>query len=119
MIKLIIPGELTDLNAYIKGINSHYLMGNKIKRANTERVRDKAFYTNCKKVTEYPVTISFIWYSKDEKKDIDNVAFSKKFVMDGLVEAGVLKDDSRKYIDGFEDRFEIDKKNPRVEIIII
>ena len=45
--------------------------------------------------------------------------FGKKFINDGLVKAGVLKDDSRKYIDGFTEQFLIDKDSPRVEVSIL
>lgn len=32
--------------------------------------------------------------------------------------AGVLKDDGWKHVVGFSDRFEVDKENPRIEVII-
>ena len=48
-------------------------------------------------VSRYPVRILFRWYSKDSRKDIDNVAFAKTFILNGLVLAGVLTEDSRKH----------------------
>jgi len=35
---IIIKGELTDLNQYIKALNSHRFVGSKIKKQETERV---------------------------------------------------------------------------------
>lgn len=37
-MKLIIQGELTDLNKYIKALNSNRFAGSKIKKEETERV---------------------------------------------------------------------------------
>ena len=52
--------------------------------------------------------------------DCDNVAFAKKYILDGLKEAKIIPDDSRKYVAGLGgDFFEIDKNNPRVEVAFI
>lgn len=116
MIKIEIPGELTDLNEYIKAINSNRYKANNIKQENTKLVSLCAI--GKPKVEEYPVHIKFKWYSKNKRKDIDNVAFSKKYVLDGLVLRGILLDDGRKYVSSFTDEFYIDEKNPRVEVEI-
>ena len=118
MMKLIIPGELTDLNTYIKKMNSNRFSGNEVKQDETQRVAMEARICRLGAVTNYPVRIAYHWYSKDRRKDIDNVAFSKKFINDGLVAAGVLENDSRKYVSGFSDSFYIDVDSPRVEVFI-
>ncbi|HBT75055.1 TPA: hypothetical protein DEB29_03585 [Candidatus Wolfebacteria bacterium] len=113
-----IPGELTDLNAYIKALNSCRWSGNSIKHSETDRVAFAAKVARIGKVEKYPVRIIYCWYCKDNRKDTDNVAFAKKFINDGLVTAGVLQNDSRKFVAGFVDQFYIDKSNPRVEVYI-
>lgn len=118
-MKFTIEGELTDLNAYIKALNRSRWSGNDIKQQETERVTYEARAAKLPPVSRYPVRISFAWYSKNSRKDIDNVAFAKKFIMDGLVEAGVLKGDGRKHIAGFAgEEFLVDGERPRVEIVI-
>lgn len=117
--KFEVLGELADLNAFIKATNSHYTVGNRVKRENTETVSHEALVNKVEPVRDYPVRVVFSWYSKDNRRDIDNVAFAKKFVLDGLVEAGVLENDSRKFVCGFADEFHIDRKRPRVEVEII
>src|SRR5574343_457580 len=117
-MQIVVSGELTDLNAFIKKINYNRFAGASVKKSETERV-----YWDCKKeplakIEKYPVMITFNWYSRDCRKDIDNVAFAKKFILDGLVMAGVLENDSRKFVAGFQDFFFIDKENPRCEILI-
>lgn len=116
---ITIKGELTDLNQYIKALNNNRYAGSKIKKEETERVYWECKQQKTKPINSFPVLITYNWYSKNKRKDIDNVAFSKKFINDGLVMAGVLPDDSRKFISGFKDNFFIDKEYPRVEIIIL
>lgn len=114
-----IPGELTDLNTYINAERSNRYVAAKIKRHDTSYVSWQAKVAKVKPVTSYPVIISFVWYTKDLRKDCDNVSFARKFILDGLVEAGVLAGDGRKHVAGFGgERFEIDKKNPRVLLTI-
>lgn len=110
---LTIIGELTDLNAYINAERSNRHAGAKIKKHDTElclwQMKGKF------KPILKPVVVVCTWYTKDERKDPDNVAFSKKFLLDAIVKAGILKNDGRKQIKGFEDKFEVDK-NERVEV---
>lgn len=118
-MKFILYGEFTDLNTYIKALNSNRHVGNKIKQNETDRVAWDIKKMRFEKITKYPVHISYNWYSKNKKKDTDNVAFSKKFLNDGFVISGLLENDSRKFISGFSDYFFIDPLNPRVEVEII
>lgn len=50
-----------------------------------------------------------------KKPDIDNIA---KFILDALVAKQVFPNDSQKYIKGFHDFFHVDKKHPRIEVMI-
>ena len=43
----------------------------------------------------------------------------QKFILDALVHAGVIPNDSQKYIVSIIHRFRVDKQNPRVEVKII
>ena len=44
-------------------------------------------------------------YEQTKRRDKDNVAFAKKFILDALQKSGVLKNDNNKYILGFQDEF--------------
>lgn len=114
---VIIRGELTDLNSYISAMNRNRFLGNDVKKKQTFLCEMSARESKLKQFIK-PVKIQFHWYNKNSRKDIDNIAFSKKFILDGLVNAGVLKNDSRKYVTAFSDFFYIDKENPRTEIVI-
>lgn len=114
--KIIIPGELTDLNTYIKAERTNKHIAAKIKKNDTETVR---LLSRLMPKVEKQIIVKIIWYTKDSKKDPDNVAFAKKFILDGLVLSKVLKNDGRKQIKAFEDCFEVDKLNPRIEVELI
>lgn len=52
-----------------------------------------------------PVFVSFTWYEGTKRRDKDNVAFAKKFILDALQEANILPNDNNDYIVGFADYF--------------
>ena len=55
---------------------------------------------------EKPVKIHFTWVEANKRRDLDNIAFAKKFILDAMVKGGYLKDDNRKCVTGFSDSFE-------------
>ncbi|MFG6325582.1 MAG: RusA family crossover junction endodeoxyribonuclease [Lachnospiraceae bacterium] len=68
---------------------------------------------------EKPVFMEYTWIEPNKRRDKDNISsFGRKVIQDALVSAGVLKDDGWRYVVGFSDRFEVDKKNPRIEVLI-
>lgn len=114
----IIPGELTDLNSYVYAERSNRFKGAKIKAAETQRVAGELMVQRVKKLKEPIVELVCYWYTKDNRKDADNVSFALKFIMDGMVQAGMIPNDSRKFTGSIVHHFDVDKRNPRVEIYI-
>lgn len=53
-----------------------------------------------------PVKIHFHWIEENKRRDYDNIAFAKKFILDSLVKAGKLRDDNRKCVTAFTDTFD-------------
>lgn len=113
---ITIPGELCDLNTYIKAERTNKFISAKIKSNETARVYYSAKLSGVKKIDK-PVKILMKWYTINLRKDPDNTSFAKKFTNDGLVLAGIIPNDTREWITGFCDEFYVDKDNPRVEII--
>ena len=68
---------------------------------------------------DVPVRVIMTWYEPNRRTDPDNIAAAKKFILDGLQLAGVLKNDGWNEVLGFIDNFEVDKKNPGVEITLV
>ena len=65
-----------------------------------------------------PVYIEFLWIEKDRRRDLDNIYSGKKYILDALQTAGVIPNDSQKYVIGLVDMVAFDKANPRVEVTI-
>lgn len=62
-----------------------------------------------------PCFILFNWYVTNKRRDLDNIAFAKKFILDGAVKAGILKSDNVQYVTGFSDYIKYDDKE-KVEV---
>ena len=123
MKRIIINGELTDLNNFINSQRNNKFGGNNLKRKNTNICRLAALEAMSSglfiSAEEMPLDINFKWYVPSKRKDKDNTAFAKKFILDGMVEAGLLTNDGWQQIGNFTDRFYIDKTAPRIEIELI
>lgn len=66
-----------------------------------------------------PVTIHFDWYEPNAKRDPDNIRAGSKYILDALVEAGILPSDGQKWIHGLSDRFMVATlKTQRIEVTI-
>lgn len=116
---LIIPGKLCGLNDYIAAERTNRHKGAKMK-ADSGNIVAVAIRQCMRGVSiDRPVEMHYTWYEPNRRRDLDNVSrFGRKVIQDSLVQCGVLKDDGWKYVVGFSDRFEVDKNNPRIEILI-
>ena len=117
MKKLVIQGTLPSLNEIIRVAKSHPQAYANLKRQHTMNISMNARH-QIKKRVQPPVELIFTWYCKDRRTDPDNLTAARKFVIDGLVESGVLDDDGWEEIAGFTDTWVVDKINPRIEIEI-
>ena len=116
-MKLEIPGRLPGLNEIIAAAKSHYAKYSTEKKEYTEEVAWLAKQARLPKFEKVYLVIT--WFEPDRRRDPDNIMAGQKFILDGLVAAGVLPGDSQKYIAGIVHRFRVDKQNPRVEVEII
>ena len=57
-----------------------------------------------------PIIIHFHWIEANKKRDLDNIAFSKKFILDAMQKYGKLENDNRKCVTAFTDSFEYGKE---------
>jgi hypothetical protein len=113
--KLVIPGELPTLNNIINKSKTHWAVYSKMKKKVTEDIAILA--------SQLPalnrIYLIITYYRRNKGTDPDNIAAGKKFIFDGLVTSGAIKNDGWKEVAGWEERFAVDKKNPRTEIEII
>ena len=115
--KLIIPGELPTMNEIINKSKTHWSEYRKVKESYDEIV---SYYATQQEIKFFKsVELEITYFRKDKRHDPDNIcATGKKFILDGLVQAGVLENDGWKQIKGFKENWEVDKKSPRTEIIL-
>ena len=50
------------------------------------------------------------------RRDSDNIYAAMKYIKDGLVMAGIVPNDTRKWVTETINPIEVDKLNPRIEI---
>lgn len=115
---VIIPGELCDLNTFINSQRTNKYKGAALKKKETEKCA-AAFMPHRTKTLQFPLTLKVTWFCKDKRKDKDNIRFGIKFIQDGMISAGLIKNDGWSEIEGYRDAFKIDKENPRIEIEVL
>ena len=120
-MKIIIPTNgLMTLNQYTNANRSNRFGGAKKKKEATQicAIHTKKAMREGFKLHTFPVDFEFNWYAKDRRSDKDNIAFMRKFVFDGFIQAGLLRNDGWGEIGNWTDTFHVDKEYPRVEITI-
>lgn len=113
---LVIEGETINLNDYIRAERGNRFEAAKIKKAETVRVFMSCIHQHIKPVGRISEII-FVWFSKNNRRDRDNVEFGQKFIWDGLVSAGIIEGDGPKHTPGTRiHNHQIDSSRPRVEV---
>lgn len=116
---ITIDGQLPDLNQIIaesKRGRGKWQPYNDMKQEHTNKV---AWITKANIKEEFEkVDIVIKWVCPNRRKDKDNIMAGTKFILDGLVLAGVIKNDGWKQIGNIDHRWAIDRDNPRVEVIL-
>ena len=104
MIRVNIPMKLPSCNDYIYACRTNLHVANKLKK---EVEDDMCLFLNKLPEFKHPVKIHFTWIEKTGRRDLDNVCFAKKFILDAMQKCGKLQNDNRKCVTGFTDSFEI------------
>lgn len=113
---LNIQGTMPGLNDFLAAVNRHRLMGNKMKQEQTERVAWAA--KSQLPVFTRKINLTIVYREATRKRDKDNIAFAKKFILDGLVAAGRIPNDTWAWIGDWSEGFVVDAKDPGITVII-
>ena len=110
-----IKGKMPSLNEYIK-----WCRGNRYGASSKVKAIEQSIMIQLGKLKPIskPITIHFQWHEKDRRRDKDNVAFAKKFLLDALQYANILPNDNNRYIMGFSDGFDYGNKENGVTMYI-
>ena len=114
-VTYVIPGMLDTYNDYQDAARRNRYIAAKRKK----RCEDHIMLF-LKPVVSFdcPVVVTFRWYWQDKRRDKDNVAFAKKFVLDAMQSAGIIERDSWKLCTPYDVGFGVDKGNERVEVTV-
>ena len=93
-MRIFIDYDFPNWNEYIKAERGSLYHANAIKQAEKEYI---AYTVKEKYKGNYPVTLTVRPHFKDKRRDLDN--FRLKGLIDGLVAAGVIKNDNLNCID--------------------
>ena len=122
MNRFVIYGKLPGLNDYTKANRSNKYLANKMKQDIQKTICKYIVFgvsmKDLEKVDRYPIGLTIKWYEPNNRRDIDNITFGTKFILDSMVCMGIIEDDSRKYVDSIEHSVFTDKENPRIEVEI-
>lgn len=121
-----IPMRLPSLNEYIDACrttgrvgyykNRHWNKGNEMKQRVQKEI--EPYLLGLGKFTK-PVVIKFTWIEPDRRRDLDGICFAKKFILDAMVNAGIIVDDRQEYVKNFRDYFGYEKNKPKVIVEVI
>lgn len=116
--KFTIPLRLPGLNEYVNACRGNAYSGANVKK----QVETAIFYVLAQQLPglriHKPVHVDFLWVEQNKRRDKDNIAFGKKFILDALQKAKVLSGDGWTQVDGFTDSFAVCRNNPHVEVTI-
>ena len=117
IFKLIINERLPNLNEYTDACRRNRYAGAQMKKNTQKTIR--AYVKEQLEGVHFdaPVIIHFEWHEPNRKRDLDNIAFAKKFILDALVQCGVLNTDGWKGVSGFTDSFAVSNE-PKVIVEI-
>lgn len=115
---ITIEGRLPGLNEYTRACRAGYHAGNRMKRECTNRV---AWVISEAKLEPYdvPIEVGISWLEPNLKRDIDNVTFAAKFILDALKECQVIKDDSIRYVRRIINNIGLDRERPRIVVALM
>ncbi|MCQ2087669.1 MAG: hypothetical protein MJZ37_06345 [Bacilli bacterium] len=103
--------KLPSLNEYINVCRCNKYQAAKFKRDIEQEI---GYYLLKMPKYDKPIKLHFHWIEGNNRRDYDNVAFSKKFVLDAMQKHGKLENDNRKFVTGFTDTFGYEKDNFKV-----
>lgn len=126
-IKFAIEGRLDGTNKHINLARTHWSKAAINKRENQLKVKtgfleyNKSIYKS--KIKNYPVSIYIDWFegkvsSRSKYRDVDNISFSVKFILDELVNMGIIEDDDPKNIIKINHRFFIKEDDPHIVVAL-
>jgi len=117
-VLLVFEGKLPGLNDYTRACRTNPHVGAAMKKKIEKGILAQLYdYDGPTGIVA--ANVKFTWFEGNKRRDKDNIAFAKKFVLDALVSKGILKDDGWEGISSFRDFFMVEPGEERVEVEIL
>jgi Holliday junction resolvase RusA-like endonuclease len=111
---LTIPGSLPGLNDMLDAARRNKYQAAQQKKEATELV---AWLARQQKIPHMKfIDLSITWYETNKKRDKDNIQAAVKFILDGLVAAGVIANDNWRNVGDITHKVRLDRQNARIEV---
>ena len=108
-----VPGPLPGRNEQEAAARGNRYAAASMKKAWTERVYQ--IIVGCLPVPKFEkVVIVLHWFEKDRRRDKDNIFGFVKYLLDGMVKAGLIENDGWKHVENFVNIWGVNKENPGV-----
>ena len=114
-LKVFISGPLPGRNEQEAAARKHRQTAAKMKKEWTLHC-ERCFTGSGKHFQR--VSVHFEWHEPNRRRDPDNISAAQKFVLDGMVKAGVIPNDGWKNIKGLTHSWVLDKEWPGVHVLI-
>lgn len=115
----VIFDRLMGLNEYINLNRTNRFKGAKAKATEENYIRKCILIAKQKgtlKSTNKAIKVDIKWYEPNNKRDIDNISFAVKFILDSLVKEKIIVNDNQKYVKAITHEVLVDKNNARIEV---
>lgn len=113
-----IPGKLPSLNEYTRSCRTNPYAGAAAKKDAQGRVL-AAIRAARLVPMKPPVQVGFEWVEPDMRRDKDNISSAKKYILDALVQSGVMGNDNWRWIAGnLPDLYRVNRADPRVIVTL-
>ena len=116
MYKFWIPGRLPGLNEILKARGTSKMRGKAqysaytdMKRQTDTRITFAILAARLPKLKR--ITLHFEYIEPNKKRDPDNIAAGKKFILDALQDSSIIENDGWEQIAGWHDSFKVDKND--------
>lgn len=114
---LTIKTEVPTLNQYIRAERGNMYKAAKIKKEKTLSIAREVL-AQTRDIIDQKVDLEITWYTKGNS-DPDNIYFGIKFILDGIVVSGLLKNDNQKCIGSILNTYVKGDKNLVVLKIVV
>ena len=116
-----IQGRLPGFNEYVNTNRSNRYVGNKMKRDATDMcswaIREARL-----EPFDRPVEVGISWIEgrapNSQLRDVDNIRTGAKFILDALVDCGIIPDDGPYWVRNVYDHYRFNANNPHIEVVV-